>query len=240
MSPYSQSIEQNGFAIISNVVEDGTISALINALDQAGSQKGVRRRESVYAIRSLLEAVPQVAALAAAPAIRALLTPLLGPDCFAVRGILFDKTPDANWNVVWHQDMTIAVCEKKEMSGFGPWSKKAGVVHVQPPVQILERMLTVRLHLDDCGDTNGPLQVLPGSHRDGRLTPADIQQRRREMTPFACLVPAGGALLMRPLLLHASSASQSPCHRRVIHLDYAAQELPGTLRWQVETTLMRG
>lgn len=185
----------------------------------------------MYALRNLLEDVPEVTALADSTAVRALVAPTLGPGCFPVRGILFDKTPEANWNVVWHQDLSIAVRERRDVEGFGPWSEKAGVVHVQPPASVLERMLTVRLHLDDCDEINGPLLVLPGSHRGGRLTAPEIQERRAQTAGVPCPVPGGGALLMRPLLLHASSASQSPRHRRVIHLEYAAEALPGGLRW---------
>lgn len=210
------------------------VAALIAAVGGAGDGAGSQRRGSVYALRNLLEDMPAVAALADAPEVRALVAPVLGPDCFPVRGILFDKTPEANWNVVWHQDLSIAVRERREVDGFGPWSEKAGVIHVQPLARVLERMLTVRLHLDDCDETNGPLLVLPGSHRNGRLTAPEIQ-RQRALTPgVACPVPSGGALLMRPLLLHASSASQSPRHRRVIHLEYAAEPLPGGLQWHCE------
>src|SRR5262245_7189469 len=84
--------------------------------------------------------------------------PILGPGAFVVRGLFFDKTPRANWKVSWHQDLTIAVRVRIEAPGFGPWSLKAGVVHVQPPAEILERMATVRLHLDDCSESNGPLR----------------------------------------------------------------------------------
>lgn len=225
-------IEQGGFAISAGVLDDRTIHALMGALSEVAAGAGVRQRESVYAIRSLLDAVPDAAALAHSPAVRALVEPFLGPGCFAVRGILFDKTPDANWNVVWHQDLSIAVRDRRDVPGFGPWSEKAGVVHVQPPAAILERMLTVRLHLDDCDAGNGPLQVLPGTHRGGRLSADEIQQKRQDSPATVCPVPAGGVLLMRPLLLHASSASQSPRHRRVIHLEYAADALPGGLFWK--------
>lgn len=225
-------LNRDGFAITPNVIDAETVAGLITALSEVTTGAGVRRRENVYAVRNLLEAAPDVAALAESPAVRALVEPLLGPGCFPVRGILFDKTPDANWNVVWHQDLSIAVREKRDVPGFGPWSEKAGVVHVQPPAAILERMLTVRLHIDDCDETNGPLQVLPGTHRSGRLSADEVQQNRREINAVVCPVPAGGALLMRPLLLHASSASLSPCHRRVIHLEYAADPLPGGLNWQ--------
>ncbi len=227
-------IERGGFVLVPEVLDASMVAALIAAVGGAGDGAGSQRRGSVYALRNLLEDMPAVAALADAPEVRALVAPVLGPDCFPVRGILFDKTPEANWNVVWHQDLSIAVRERREVDGFGPWSEKAGVIHVQPLARVLERMLTVRLHLDDCDETNGPLLVLPGSHRNGRLTAPEIQ-RQRALTPgVACPVPSGGALLMRPLLLHASSASQSPRHRRVIHLEYAAEPLPGGLQWHCE------
>ena len=221
----------DGFAVVPEVLDDAKVAALIAAVGRANDGAGSQRRGSVYALRNLLEDVPEVAALADAPEMYALVAPVLGPGCFPVRGILFDKTPEANWNVVWHQDLSIAVRERRDVEGFGPWSEKARVVHVQPPAQVLEGMLTVRLHLDDCDETNGPLLVLPGSHLGGRLTAAEIQQRRTQTASVPCPVPSGGALLMRPLLLHASSASQSPRHRRVIHLEYAAEPLPGGLRW---------
>lgn len=224
-------IERDGFVVVPQVLGDEAVSALVAAFEGISEGHGVRRRENVYAVRNLLEALPAVAALAEAPAIRALVTPILGDGCFPVRGILFDKTADANWNVVWHQDLSIAVAEKREAAGFGPWSEKAGVVHVQPPASVLERMLAVRLHLDDCDAENGPVQVLPGTHREGRLKNEQIQRSRQEIESVVCVVPSGGVLLMRPLLLHASSASQAPRHRRVIHLEYAADALPGGLQW---------
>lgn len=228
-------IERDGFALLRDVLAPQEVSALIAALERVGNSPSARRRESVYAIRNLLEEVPEAAALANSSALRFLVTPVLGPNCFPVRGILFDKTPDANWNVVWHQDLSIAVRERKDVAGFGPWSEKAGIIHVQPPVWVLERMLTVRLHLDDCDAANGPLLVLPGSHQDGKLKAEEIQQRRALIPSLSCPVPSGGALLMRPLLLHASSRSLSPRHRRVIHLEYAAEPLPEGLHWHQET-----
>jgi len=229
----TEALERDGFAVVPDVLDVPTVTALIAAVGDAGEGTGSRRRGSVYALRNLLEDVPAVAALADVPEVRSLVAAVLGPDCFPVRGILFDKTPEANWNVVWHQDLSITVRERQDVEGFGPWSEKAGVVHVQPPVRVLERMLTVRLQLDDCDETNGPLLVLPGSHRGGRLTACEIQRQRTLAPSVACPVPSGGALLMRPLLLHASSASQSPRHRRVIHLEYAAEPLPLGLQWHL-------
>src|SRR5207248_2544553 len=127
--------------------------------------------------------------------------------------------------------LSIAVRERKEAEGFGPWSVKAGVLHVQPPAAILEKMLTVRLHLDDCPEQNGPLRVIPGSHLLGRLREGAISALTTPAAPVVCTVARGGVLLMRPLLLHASSPSQQPGHRRVLHIEYAASPLPGGLQW---------
>ena len=156
---------------------------------------------------------------------------VVGEDAVPVRGILFDKTESSNWKVPWHQDLTIAVAEKVETNGFGPWSMKAGVHHVQPPASILENMLSVRIHLDHCPAENGALRVVPGSHNAGRLSEADAARFGAEGPVAMCIAKAGDVVLMRPLLVHASSASEAATHRRVIHLDYASGKLPNRLRW---------
>jgi ectoine hydroxylase-related dioxygenase (phytanoyl-CoA dioxygenase family) len=175
--------------------------------------------------------MPAVRQWLATAAVRRLIEPHLGPSAQAVRGILFDKTPAANWKVAWHQDRSIAVRERRDVAGFGPWSVKDGVVHVQPPAEVLACMLTLRLHLDDCDDTNGPLRVIPGSHRDGILTDAAIAAAVAAGPVVNCCMPAGGVLLMRPLLLHASSAATHPRHRRVLHVEFSPDDLPGGLAW---------
>lgn len=228
-----EDIERAGFAIVPDVVVPAKVTRLLEALEDYKTYDGAGR-DKVYAIRNLLEAVPAVRELAHAPEIKGLVESLLGPQSFVARAILFDKISGANWKVPWHQDLSIAVRERKAVTGFGPWSEKAGVPHTQPPTAILERMLTLRLHLDDCHVANSPLQVMPGSHRHGRLDAPTIQHWRASHTPTRCLVSAGGVLLMRPLLLHASAAAQQPGHRRVLHLEFAAEALPGGLEWHEE------
>ena len=224
-------LERDGFCIVEGVVDTSTLSSLITALNGIDSPDSTRRRAAaVYAVRNLLREVPEVRALAESRQLRSLVEPVLGSAAKCVRAILFDKTEGANWKVAWHQDLSIAVRRRLDVPGFGPWSVKAGVQHVQPPCDVLRHMLTVRLHLDDCGPHNGPLHVLPGSHAE-ILGPAEIENRRAEREPIACLVLAGGALLMRPLLLHASYSASRPGHRRVVHLEYAATDLPGGLEW---------
>ena len=233
MTPFPTNVKSAGFALVPAILaasERDTVLTAISAVIESGD--GLRRGEGVYGIRNLFDAVPAVRELADSPTVRALVEPILGEGCFPVRGILFDKTPDTNWKVPWHQDLTIAVRERRETPGYGPWSVKSGVTHVQPPVAVLEAMLAVRLHLDPCGRENGSLRVLPGTHKRGRLNPVAIEQARRDGSSYDCLAGAGDALLMRPLLLHASSAAASPAHRRVIHLEFANVALDGGLEWQ--------
>ncbi len=213
-----------GFALAPDALDDATIDALSEILVpyQVAGAAGAR---------NLLD-VPAIVKLARSAPVRALVEPVLGPSCFAVRGIYFDKTPGANWKVPYHQDLSIAVRERREIAGFGPWSTKAGVVHVQPPTEFLEAMVTLRLHLDDCDESNGALRVLPDTHRLGKLGAPQIARQREMGREIVCAVPRGGALLMRPLLLHASSPAHNPRHRRVIHLEWAAREMSGDLQWR--------
>jgi hypothetical protein len=224
-------IAKDGFAIVDNVLSSAQVDFLISVLEGVNDNEGVRSRGGVFALRNLLDASPEVRALAARKEIRTLVEPILGPNAFPVRGILFDKIPEANWKVPWHQDVTIAVQKRVEVNGFGPWSTKAGVLHVQPPAKVLENMLSVRIHLDDCGEKNGALKVIPGSHLGGKLADEAVQASRESKPSYICAVSSGGVLLMRPLLLHASSSSEEPGHRRVIHIDYAASALPSGLEW---------
>jgi ectoine hydroxylase-related dioxygenase (phytanoyl-CoA dioxygenase family) len=224
-------VERDGFAICENILSAREVELLLDALQRIDQSASVRKRGGVFAVRNLLDVSPEVRELAASVLIRRLVEPILGADFFPVRGILFDKIPDANWKVPWHQDVTIAVREKVETEDFGPWSMKADVLHVQPPAYVLESMVSLRLHLDPCTEENGALRVIPASHRLGRI-PEDRIASIREATPEqVCAVATGGALLMRPLLLHASAPSQVPGHRRVIHIDFASAELPNGLEW---------
>ncbi|MDB6124143.1 MAG: protein involved in biosynthesis of mitomycin antibiotics/polyketide fumonisin [Pedosphaera sp.] len=232
-SNHLQSFDRLGFALIPNVIGQEEMAQLIQAITQTNpNSTAIRQRgQGTYAMRNLLETVPAVKTLAASTPIRLLVESILGPTAFPVRGLLFDKTPEANWKVAWHQDLSVAVKHRIEVAGFGPWSIKAGIQHVQPPASVLEQMLTVRLHLDDSHEENGPLQVLPGSHIHGKLGAQEIEAWRNQTPATPCIIGQGGVLLMRPLLLHASSPAQRPGHRRVIHLEFAAKSLPGGLEW---------
>ena len=213
-------LEQDGFAVVPACLDEAAVDRLCEQFD-----------DTRYAQRNLLS-VPSVLGLAMSRPVRELIEPFLGPRCFAVRGIFFNKTRGSNWKVMWHQDLTIAVREREDVDGFGPWTVKAGVLHVQPPPDIMSGILAIRLHLDESGLENGPLRVIAGSHREGRLSAEQIASWEKKNSVI-CAVPKGGALLMRPLLLHASSACVISKSRRVIHLEFAATDLPNGLEWHV-------
>ncbi|MDQ1230539.1 phytanoyl-CoA dioxygenase family protein [Sphingomonas sp. SORGH_AS_0879] len=148
-----------------------------------------------------------------------------------VRALLFDKTDDANWALAWHQDRTIEVAERREVDGFGPWTVKQGRVHVAPPVSLLERMMTVRFHLDPVDADNAPLLVAPGSHRLGLIPEASINDVVERCGEAMDLAEAGSVWLYRTLILHGSARSRPGRHRRVLQIDLSADDLPGGLRW---------
>ena len=230
----SGDFETDGFAIVAGVLTADEVDALaaeFAVAEGVSSAGALQRGGQVYARRNVLTDVRLVRGLARSEAVRSLVEPVLGSGAFASRGLLFDKTSEANWMVPWHQDLTVAVKARIDAPGFGPWTVKAGVAHVRPPVSVLERMLTVRVHLDDCGPGLGPLRVLPGSHRDGRIGAEGCRAWLERVEAVPCLVTRGAVVLMRPLLLHASSAADVPGHRRVVHLEFAAEPLPHGVEW---------
>lgn len=226
----ADTIDTCGCALLDPILPSHELASLTRSIERLSTTQAQER--SLYAVRRLAQVVPQARELAGSPALLRMLQPFLGPRPRLVRSLLFDKLPGANWLVPWHQDLTIAVRSRVETPGFGPWSVKDGVVHVQPPRRILESMLTVRMHLDAATPENGPLRIVPGSHRHGVLTdPQQITALRRELGERTILQAAGGVFLMRPLLLHASSKASRPSHRRIIHLEFAREELPNGLEW---------
>jgi ectoine hydroxylase-related dioxygenase (phytanoyl-CoA dioxygenase family) len=148
-----------------------------------------------------------------------------------VRSILFDKTISENWPVGWHQDLTICTKFQVDCEGYSSWSIKDGVPDVQPPIHILERMVTARIHLDPAGADNGALRVIPSSHLMGRLSQESISQFT-STEPIICECQPGDVLLMRPLILHSSQRSLSPSRRRIIHIEFAVPDsLDPCLAW---------
>lgn len=216
------SLALDGFALVERAVDISTVEHLKAALAQAAMARSERGGET-YGGRNLLR-VPAVRE--ALPALRT----IAGRELAAVRGLFFDKTEAANWPVPWHQDLTLALAERREAPGWTNWSVKRGIPHAQPPAALLSRMMTMRLHLDDCGPDNGPLRVVAGSHAHGILSRDAIRARGGD--EIVVTARAGDVLIMRPLLLHASSPASRPGHRRVLHIEFAPPDLlPPGLAW---------
>src|SRR5262249_27208934 len=142
---------------------------------------------------------------------------ILGDAALPFRATLFEKLPDSNWLVAWHQDTALPLTERRESVGWGPWSAKEGVTYAHAPARALEQVLALRVHLDDSTAYNGPLRVLPGTQSRGVLTDDQIHALAAASSAVECLMPLGGVVAMRPLVVHASSKCQTDKPRRVLH-----------------------
>jgi hypothetical protein len=228
---YAETFRRDGYYICENVLLPTEVDQLRQAIADIPVRDEVRRKRNVYGVRNLLQICPAVRELSSQPHIRQFVAPVLGERAFAVRAIFFDKVAGANWSLFWHQDNVISVAQRMELPGFAGWSNKAGVWQVQPPAYVLANMVAVRVHLDDSRATNGPLRVIPGSHRCGWIE--DLDKWKTRVQEVICTVSCGGIVSMCPLTLHASARSEESGHRRVIHIEYAAEELPGGLDWNI-------
>lgn len=232
---HDPSLATHGYSVLPGVfplsVIDHWIAELQTAFAQSSDEAtAFRAREgAVYAARNVLEWFPAAKDLWRGAPLEPFLAAELGEQFGLVRALYFDKPPERTWALPWHKDLTIAVREHRDALGvFSHPTRKAGVPHLEAPVELLERMLTLRIHLDDVSEENGPLRVLPGSHREGKSMRGDTLG---EATIFA---NAGDVLAMRPLIAHASGASQEGTtrHRRILHLEFAAdRELPAGIAW---------
>ena len=187
--------------------------------------------DSVSGVRNLEKKVKVVDHLTRSSKIFDLAETVLNGKSHLVRAIYFNKTSEANWGVVWHQDKTIAVDRQTDIAGWGPWTVKDGVHHVQPDISVLERMVTIRIHLDPADESNGCLKVIPGSHRSGILTQNQVDEMKVKHAAVSCIVEKGDAVLMRPHVLHSSNKADKPAQRRVVHLEYSDYILPDGLSW---------
>lgn len=165
--------------------------------------------------------------------LRRSLGDLLERDAVAIQCTCFTKSRDRNWLVPLHQDLSVPVAQHVEGAGLNGWSRKQGALFVQPPARLLERLVAVRIHLDPCTEDDGPLHVVPGSHRHGVLSPEAAAGIGRSHESVSCIAAAGDALLMRPLLLHASSKASGTSLRRVLHFLFAPAQASHGLRWQI-------
>lgn len=227
-----ENFNRAGYAVAPQVLDSTALTrltALLEALELG--QTDHRREGKTFAMRDVFAESPELLDIASSPPLLTLAQSLAGPEARPTKATYFDKRPEANWSLPLHQDLTITVHAQAEVPGYSHWSVKAGVPHVQPPARVLEGIVALRIHLDDCPADNGALEVVPGSHLQGRISPADLRAMHIERLAVICPARAGDVLAMRPLLVHGSSKARVPKRRRVLHVEYATTELDSPLQW---------
>lgn len=217
--------EKNGFCLVENAISKEDVGALVQGLSIFENEI------NNYGVRDLMNKVPHVRELAMSDPLMSIAKHILGEKAKPVRSVFFDKVPSANWNVPWHQDTSISLKNKADVPGFGPWSEKQGVVHVEPPEEYLAKTLTLRVHLDAADANTGVLRVIPGTHRLGRVASRELIRIVENSEVVECNAHPGDVLLMCPLLFHSSRKAVVPSHRRIIHIEYSAMKLPEPLAW---------
>ena len=203
----------NGFAVLPDVLSRREIATLSDAITR------LRAERSRAGARHLLRH-PDVASLARDPRLLEIAAATLGEQARPFGATLFDKSPRANWLVVWHQDTALPLRARRDVPGWGPWSLKRGVLYAHAPTAALNRVVALRVHLDDSTTSNGPLRVLPGSHALGVLRDDEIARLAASVQPVECLASRGSIVMMRPLVVHSSSKAAISARRRVIHIEY--------------------
>lgn len=227
---HSNNIFDNGFTVIENIYTNAALAALSDKINKVDtSSPTFRKSTDLFAIRQFLKEVPGIGSLIFTDKLNDIIHEIFGQGYFVVKSIYFDKPEQSNWFVAWHQDLTISVDKKIELPGYSNWTNKHNQFAVQPPVNILEKNFTIRIHLDATDEKNGALKVIPGSHLQGihRMEDVNFQNENEQI----CKVNAGDIMIMKPLLCHASNRTTNNKRRRVIHIEFSKAKLPKEINW---------
>ena len=216
LSSWQRSLHCDGFATLGNGLREDAVADLLEEFSH------LSRKAGQAGIRHVLK-YASVANVAFDPQCLGVAKQVLGPEAFPFRATFFDKSPERNWLIAWHQDTALPMRERREQAGWGPWSIKDGVIYAHAPASALTHVLALRIHLDDSTFLNGPLRIVPGTHKAGVLSDDEIHRLSTRISAVTCTVRKSGILAMRPLAIHASSKSQDDLPRRVLHIEYAAR-----------------
>ena len=218
-------LRPKGYVFIHDFLSDEELNVLREDISQTPlpiSKGGIRHADKKFST---------IKAFIHSNKVQSIARTYLGTNPHLVRAILFNKTESNNWSVAWHQDKTIAVSQRFAHPDWGPWSIKEGVHHVHPPIDVLNQMITFRIHLDDTNEANGCLKIIPSSQQKGILKQSTIKQLVQNEKPYVCEGKAGSVLIMRPHLLHSSNKASHPSQRRILHLEFSSYELPPGTSW---------
>ena len=223
-------LEKNGFSVLSDLYSDIEISGILACIGNAEQDgNSFMKTNDLFAIRQLIKNVPELSDLLFNKKLTELIANLSESEYFLTKAIYFDKPSESNWFVAYHQDLSISVDKKADLENYVNWTLKKGQYGVQPPIKILQDTITIRIHLDNTNKNNGALKVIPKSHLNG-IVRADSKDWNLE-NEFVCEVEKGGAMLMKPLTLHASNRTTNGKKRRVIHLEFNKHNLTEPLTW---------
>ena len=223
-------LEENGYSVLSDLYSNNEINEILSCIENAGQEgNSFMKTKDLFAIRQLIKNVPELTNLLFNKKLANLISDLSESEYFLTKAIYFDKPSESNWFVAYHQDLSISVDKKADLENYVNWTFKKKQHGVQPPIEILQDTITIRIHLDNTDKNNGALKVIPKSHLK-RIIRADSKDWNIE-NEFVCEVEKGGAMLMKPLILHASNRTTNGKKRRVIHLEFNKHNLTEPLDW---------
>lgn len=224
------SFQKNGFAILDRMFSAIEIDSIISCIEKAVAEKKLdESSQNLFAIRQVITKIPELKPLLFTEKFHELLETIFDEPYFLTKAIYFDKPSESNWFVAYHQDLSISVDRKVDVLNYKNWTFKKGQYGVQPPLEILENIVTIRVHLDKTEKENGALKVVPTSHLKGIYRPETIDWDTE--TEHICEVKKGGVMLMKPLTLHASERTTNHKQRRVLHLEFSTKQLAKPLNW---------
>lgn len=223
-------LEENGFSVLAHLYSDNEISEILACIENTEQDgNSFMKTKDLFAIRQLIKNVPELSNLLFNKKLTELISDLSESKYFLTKAIYFDKPTESNWFVAYHQDLSISVDKKADSKNYLNWTFKKGQHGVQPPIEILQDTITIRIHLDKANKNNGALKVIPKSHLK-EIVRADSKDWNID-SEFVCEVEKGGAMLMKPLTIHASNRATNGKKRRVIHLEFNKHKLTKPLAW---------
>ena len=226
---YKEELSAFGYSTTHRLYTDSELQGIFLEISDWQRLENYESKVELFAIRNLLKNIPSLSALIFNDSLISLVTELGDEDTYLVKAIYFDKPEGLNWCVPYHQDISVSVNQKHLVDGYSKWTIKKTQIGVVPPVDVLKNIFTVRIHLDDTNAGNGPLRVIPKSHFNGIRRVSEIEKDKGN--EVICTVKKGHAMLMKPLIFHASSKSKMINRRRVIHLEFSNKDLKAPLVW---------